>query len=50
MLAVRCNRYGPPEQLTVEDLPDLSPGFGDVVVRVEAASVNFPDVLIAANK
>ena len=50
MLAVRCNRYGPPDQLAVEELPDPSAGPGEVVVRVEAASVNFPDVLIAADQ
>ena len=50
MLAVRCNAYGPPDRLVVEELPDPSPGPGEVVVRIEAASVNFPDVLIAADQ
>ena len=50
MRAIRCNRYGPPETLTVENLPDLHPEAGEVVIDVKAASVNFPDVLIIHNK
>lgn len=50
MRAIRCNQYGPPESLTVEDLPDLEPPAGHVVIDVKAASVNFPDVLILENK
>jgi NADPH2:quinone reductase len=50
MRAIRCNQYGPPESLTVEDIPDLVPGAGEVVIDVKAASVNFPDVLIIENK
>ena len=50
MRAIRCNRYGPPETLTVENLPDLHPEAGEVVIDVKAASVNFPDVLIIQNK
>jgi NADPH:quinone reductase len=49
MRALRCNVYGPPESLVVEDLPDPEPGKGEVVVGVESAAVNYPDVLIAAN-
>ncbi|NLP64100.1 NADPH:quinone oxidoreductase family protein [Paraburkholderia sacchari] len=50
MRAIRCNQYGPPETLTLEDLPDLVPGAGQVVIDVKAAAVNFPDVLIIENK
>jgi NADPH2:quinone reductase len=50
MRAIRCNRYGPPQTLVVETLPDLQPGPGEVVVDVKAASVNFPDVLVIENK
>ena len=50
MKAVVCRQYGPPESLTVEELASPSPGAGEVVVRVEAASLNFPDVLIIENK
>jgi NADPH:quinone reductase len=50
MRAIRCNQYGPPDSLTLEDLPDLTPGPGQVVIDVKAAAVNFPDVLIIENK
>jgi NADPH2:quinone reductase len=50
MRAVLCKSYGPPENLVVEDVPALKPGAGQVVVKVEAAGVNFPDTLIIQNK
>jgi NADPH2:quinone reductase len=50
MRAAVCRSYGPPEVVGVEDLPQPVPGPGEVRVRVTAASVNFPDVLIVANQ
>jgi NADPH2:quinone reductase len=50
MKAVLCKQYGPPESLTLEELPSPKAGAGEVVVTVKAASVNFPDVLIIQNK
>ena len=50
MRAIRCHQYGPPESLVLENLPDLHPGPGEVVIDVRAASVNFPDVLVIQNK
>jgi NADPH2:quinone reductase len=50
MKAVVCKQFGPPESLVVEELASPSPGPGEVVVAVKAASVNFPDVLIIQNK
>jgi NADPH:quinone reductase len=50
MRAIRCHTYGPPESLVVEELPELHPGAGEVVIDVKAASVNFPDVLVIQNK
>ena len=50
MRAAVCRAYGPPEVVTVEDLPVEEPGPGQVRVRVAAAAVNFPDVLIVANQ
>jgi NADPH:quinone reductase len=50
MKAVLCKQYGPPESLTIEELPSPKAGAGEVVVSVKAASVNFPDVLIIQNK
>jgi NADPH2:quinone reductase len=48
--AVLCRAYGPPESLVVEDIPSPTPGPGEAVIAVKAASVNFPDVLIIQNK
>ena len=50
MKAVLCNAYGPPESLVVEDVASPTPGPGEAVITVKAASVNFPDVLIIENK
>ena len=50
MKAVLCKAYGPPESLVVEEVESLTPGPGEVVISVKAASVNFPDVLIIQNK
>ncbi|ABS02527.1 quinone oxidoreductase family protein [Kineococcus radiotolerans] len=43
MRAVRIDRTGGPEVLTVTDLPAPEPGPGQVLVDVEAAGVNFID-------
>ena len=50
MKAIVCKTWGLPDTLTVEDLPDLQAAAGQVVIKVEAAGVNFPDVLIIQNK
>jgi NADPH2:quinone reductase len=49
--AAVCREYGPPEVVRVENdhpAPALAPG--QVRVRVQAAAVNFPDVLLVADK
>jgi len=48
--AAVCREYGPPEAVAVEDLPSPALGPGQVRVRVSAAAVNFPDVLLVANR
>ena len=50
MRAVRCNQYGLPETLVVEEIPSPVPQAGEVLVSVKAAGVNFPDSLIIQNK
>ena len=50
MKAVRCKQWGPSDSLVIEDLPDLAPAAGEVVVDVKAAGVNFPDVLTVQGK
>ncbi len=49
MRAVLCTEHGPPEALTIADIPDLQAGPGQVVIKVGAAGVNFPDTLIIQN-
>jgi len=48
--AAVCRSYGSPDVVTVEDLPPPELHPGQVRVRVAAASVNFPDVLLVADK
>jgi NADPH:quinone reductase len=50
MKAVVCKEWGPPERLVVEDVPAREPGPGELRVRIRAAGVNFPDVLIVQKK
>jgi len=50
MRAVVCREYGTPEDLVLDELPDPTAGPGQVVVRVRAAAVNYPDVLMIAGK
>ena len=45
MRAVICDRLGDPSVLKIEERPIPVAGPGEIVVRVGAASVNFPDVL-----
>lgn len=50
MRAVVCRAYGAPEDLVVEDVDEPVPAPGQLLVRVHAAAVNFPDVLFIAGK
>lgn len=50
MKAVRCNTFGHPESLVVEDIASLQPAEGEALIDVKAAGVNFPDALIIQNK
>src|SRR2546428_9384936 len=42
--AIRIHSPGGPEALRYEDVPQPAPGAGQVLVKVEAAGVNFVDV------
>jgi NADPH2:quinone reductase len=44
MKAIRIEGFGGPEVLRLAEVPDPFPGPGQIVVRVEAAGVNFIDV------
>ncbi|HKG37511.1 MAG TPA: alcohol dehydrogenase catalytic domain-containing protein [Conexibacter sp.] len=50
MRAVVFDRFGPPDVLQLVERPDPQPGPGDVVVRVEAASVARLDVFARAGR
>jgi len=47
MKAIRIREFGGPEKLVLEEIPDLKPGAGEVVVDVHAAGVNPVDYYIA---
>jgi NADPH:quinone reductase-like Zn-dependent oxidoreductase len=44
------NAPGGPETLELTDLPDPAPGPGQLLVRVKACAINYPDVLIIEDK
>lgn len=50
MKAWVCREWGPVERLRLEDLPEPEPGPRQVRIRVAAASLNYPDVLVAEGK
>src|SRR3954452_18116057 len=50
MRALLSREPGGPETLRIEELPDPPPGPGELLVRVHAASINYPDVLIIEDK
>ena len=50
MRAVVCKSFGPPENLVVEEVADLTVGEGDILIDVKAAPVTFPDTLMLEDK
>jgi len=50
MRAALYDQFGPIENMRIADLPSPHPGKGQVVVRVKAAGVSFPDVLTIQKK
>lgn len=50
MKAVVCNKFGPPESLSIEEIPDPIAGEGQIVIDVDSAAVTFPDTLIIEDK
>jgi NADPH2:quinone reductase len=50
MRAAWMTEWGTPDDVVITDRPDLVPGPGEVVVDVRAASINFPDILMMADK
>ena len=50
MKAILCKAFGLPDTLTLEDVPALTPGPGEVLIQVKACSLNFPDTLTIQNR
>ena len=50
MKALLSHQPGGPDTLQLSDLPEPTPGPGELLVRVRAAAINFPDVLIIEDK
>ena len=50
MKALLSHAPGGPETLRLDDLPDPTPGRGELLVRVRACAINYPDVLIIEDK
>ena len=48
--AGEIRKPGPPENHAVEELPELKPSPGQVVVDVKAAAVNYPDLLVITGR
>jgi NADPH:quinone reductase-like Zn-dependent oxidoreductase len=48
--ALLSHEPGGPETLRIEDVPEPQPGPGELLVRVRACAINFPDVLIIEDK
>lgn len=47
MQAIVVTRQGGPEVMQMQEIPDPQPRAGEVVVRVEAAGINFADAMMA---
>jgi NADPH:quinone reductase len=45
MKAARFHKTGGPEVLIYEDVPDPVPGAGQILLKVEAAGVNYVDIM-----
>ncbi len=50
MKALLSQAPGGPETLSIAELPDPTPGKGQVLVAVKACAINYPDVLIIEDK
>ena len=50
MKALLSHEPGGPETLRLDDIPEPQPGPGELLVRVGAAAINYPDVLIIEDK
>lgn len=50
MRTIVCKEFGPPEKLVLEEVPEPTPGPGELVIEARAATVTFPDSLMIEDK
>lgn len=50
MKALLCRTLDGPQAMSLEDIPSLVPGPGQVVITIKGCSVNFPDLLMTEGK
>ena len=50
MKAMLSKSVGGPQTLVLEEMPDPTPGPGEVLLAVKACGVNFPDLLIIEDR
>ncbi len=50
MKALLSEQPGGPETLRIAELPDPEPAAGELLIRVRACAINYPDVLIIEDK
>ena len=50
MKTLRSHAVGGPDTLTLDEVPEPLPGPGELQVRVHAAAINYPDVIIIEDK
>jgi len=50
MKAIRVSQFGDPDVLRLEDMPDLTAGPGEILVRLHAAGVNPVEAYVRAGK
>lgn len=50
MRAIQVRQPGPPGNHVIEEVRDLVPGPGKVVIDVKAAAVNYPDLLVVTGR
>jgi NADPH:quinone reductase len=50
MRAYQVVEHGDPSSLQLNDVADILPGKGQILVKVHAAGINYPDVLVVSGK
>jgi len=50
MRVAQFSEFGGPEMLRIEEIPEPTPGAGEIVIRVAAVGLNFFDTLVLRNR